>query len=195
MVISINQLTRLGVRPRTTAPLSTVGLPPPAPAPAPVVPVGSNIISPSTNPPTAPLTFNPPLPPPPPPPPIVPSPVAPPVPAPPPQSIVDQLIGDQPSVDPNPAARRLFGEGFAGSPLITPGGFEQLRQGLLPLFNQITPGFLLYGSPIMRETLAGLFESSSIRPQDLLFEISKNRPPGFTGEGVGLNRFGGFSLL
>lgn len=73
-------------------------------------------------------------------------------------------------------ARRLLAGSLAGNPFIAPEGHARLTQGILPDFNMIDPRFWRYTSPVIQQTLQGLYQSNPASPlrledQNFLREI------------------------
>ena len=69
--------------------------------------------------------------------------------------------GSQPGDDLGAAARLLY-ESVKNNPFMSMAGRTRLSQGLLPNLNDVQAAFNQYTSPVITQSLAGLFQSGGV---------------------------------
>ncbi|KKN72529.1 hypothetical protein LCGC14_0410330 [marine sediment metagenome] len=93
-----------------------------------------------------------------------------------PVTLTPPVIDDSPTAQ----AARLLSGAVAGNPFISQEGQGRLQGGQAPLLNQITPSFFRQTSPVIQQSLLGLFQSLGLRPEDVSFIMQQFTPRGFS---------------
>lgn len=74
---------------------------------------------------------------------------------------------------------KLLATDVQNNPFISTEGLGQLQRGLAPLLNQIDPAFFRHTSPVIVQSLLGLYQSLGVRIEDIIFQQQAARPEGF----------------